>query len=157
MLTPDIPCTNHSKILQYFLATRSKRKNLLFLVGGMRQAAAQLMPSSTQLTLQLITSQRPSVVRLAPRNCYSYLNHGVHDVFKTVPSVTHAAIKLERRGIFVLGQLVQMSEDDLRRFPFLNAAIVEDMKSHLATVNLAFGMRAPAWNRSFRSQMEFKL
>ncbi|UGY07436.1 hypothetical protein [Bradyrhizobium quebecense] len=115
-------------------------------VTGVRQTCSIL----TQLSLPL-KPQRPTVVRMVPGHRYAYLNYGVYDAFKTVPSVAGAATRLERRGIFVLGQLVQMSENDLRGYGFMSDEIISDMKAHLATVKLGFGMRAPAWNRSFTS------
>jgi hypothetical protein len=144
---PPAPTSRPSKIRQYFLAIQPHRASLLFAIAGARQAA--LDPFLTQLSLPLMMPPPPAVLRMTPSHRHPYLDHGVYDAFKTVPTVVRAAMKLEKHGILVLGQLVQMSEDDLRSYAFIDDVIIAEMKAHLAAIKLGFEMRAPAWNRRF--------
>jgi hypothetical protein len=110
-----------------------------------------ITPFDFQLSLPLSPPRRPNVVRLVPPLRRAFLDYGVYDQFYDLPGAAKAALKLEENGIFLLGQLLQMSDDAILAFPFMNETILETMKKDLARFDLSFGMRHPAWNRRYRS------
>jgi hypothetical protein len=94
--------------------------------------------------------QPSNVVRFAPRNRHAYLNYGVYDVLRDVPSAAKAGLVLQQRGVYLLGQLVQMTEEELLSVPSIDAPAIEGMKDRLGKIDFGFGMRIPSWNRNFR-------
>jgi hypothetical protein len=94
-----------------------------------------------------------AVIKFAPRASHVYLDYGVFETFRDVPLVALAAAKLEAKRIHVLGQLVQLSEQRLRAFSFMNEIIVTKMREHLAPLCLDFGMCIPSWYRSFKHHL----
>jgi hypothetical protein len=110
-----------------------------------------------QLTLPFDPPRRPNVVRIVPPIRRAFLDYGVYDQFCEEPKAARAALKLESSGVFVLGQLLQMSEERVRAFPFINDAALETMKANLKKVDLCFGMRDPQWNRRMRSVVAISL
>lgn len=104
----------------------------------------------SQLPLPLIQPTRPVVVRFAPRSSHVYLDYGVFDMFRDVPGLSGAAMKLEANDIYVLGQLVQLPEERLRAYPFITDRIVSVLRAQLAPLGLDLGMRIPSWYREFK-------
>jgi hypothetical protein len=132
-------------------------RNFLGLDGGVVAAQHSCNYAPIQYLLPLAEPPRSSVVTFLSRDRYGFLDYGVHDTFYSVPNSAAAARKLERQGIYVLGQLVQMSEANLRRFPFMNDSVVEAMKKQLAKIGLMFNVRAPAWNKSYRGVLNIAI
>jgi hypothetical protein len=104
-----------------------------------------------QLTLPFAMPQRPNIVRFLPRHQYSCLAYGVYDTFENVPEAAKAAQQLEANHIFLIGQLVQLTEEQVRAFPFMNDTIIRVMKDELEVAGLGFGTRVPSWNKRFRT------
>jgi hypothetical protein len=113
--------------------------------------------SDFQLRLPLSEPIPPSLVRLAPKYRHAYLDYGVYDTFRDLPRLAGAALNIENRGVYVLGQLVQMSEEKVRAFPFMSDTILADMKKHLAIIDFGFGMRIPSWNEKVRGLVALNL
>lgn len=95
--------------------------------------------------------RRPTVVRLIPPRRNVYLDYGVYDVFRRVPGAARPALRLQKNGILLLGQLVQLSEEEVRAMAAVNDDMLSRMKRHLATIDFGFDMRAPAWEREYRA------
>jgi hypothetical protein len=89
------------------------------------------------------------VTRFLPRSRYAYLDYGVYDVFRDDPSVGKAALQLEENGIFYLGHLVQLTEADLRKFPFMTETVVAAMKEQLISMQLDLGVAVPSWQNTY--------
>jgi hypothetical protein len=98
--------------------------------------------------------QRLAVVRLAPLRQRAYLDYGVYDVFKDIPGAAKPALKLEAKGIWILGLLVQLSENDVRRLVSVSDETLERMKRRLARIDFGFDMRIPWWNREYKTFCE---
>ena len=77
-----------------------------------------------------------------------YLDLGIHDVFRAVPAALGAARRLERKGIYLLGQLVQMSRAELTMRRFADEGVAVLMSEHLTKVGFRFGMHLPVWERT---------
>ncbi len=90
-----------------------------------------------------------NIVNFLPKSRYVYLDFGVYDIFEDIPEVRKAARLLEKKGYFYLGHLVQLTEAELRGFPFINDSILASMKDHLATMKLGLGMAVPAWQQAY--------
>jgi hypothetical protein len=150
-VAPDI-----SIFARYFALWFGTRNKPLVMLARLGEALSK-SDHHLQLFLPLPSPRPPNIVRLLRRDRYNFLDYGVHDTFYDVPEAAAAALKLEREGIYVLGQLLQMVEDDLRAFSFMDEASVSAMKRRLATIDLTFGMRAPAWNRSYKGVFDIAL
>jgi hypothetical protein len=109
-----------------------------------------------QLHLPFTNARPQAFVRLAPRSSHIYLDYGVYDTFRDVPRAAKAARKLEANRIYVLGQLVQLTEDQIREFHFIDNETIEVMKRHLATIKFSFGMRIPSWYSEFKNFLAVK-
>ena len=89
-----------------------------------------------------------NVVRFAPRHTHAYLDCGIYEVLRSDPRLVKVAEALEAEHIYVLGQLVQLSEERISEFDFLDASTREILRNYLIdTTGLNFGMRIPSWSR----------
>jgi len=144
MLPLQKPPPPGSKIRSYFEELTANIGPILLDVS--RQSNA----SSRQLLFLFMLPTRTSVVRFAPKASHIYLDYGVYDMFRDVPHVALAAAKLEAKRVHVLGQLVQLSEERVRAFSFIDDGIIATMREYLAPLGLDFGMRIPSWYRTFK-------
>jgi len=103
-----------------------------------------------QLRFSFMRPTRPVVVRLAPRASHAYLDYGVHDMFRDMPELASVARKLEYNDVYVLGQLVQLPEERLRAFPFINDEVIQNLRRRLVPLGLDLEMQIPSWYRKFR-------
>ena len=78
-------------------------------------------------------------------------------MFYDLPDAARAALRLEDEGVHMLGQLVQMSAEDVRRYSFVDDRAFSAMEGRLAEIDLCFGMRYPAWNRRMRNAFAMTL
>lgn len=110
-----------------------------------------------QLSLPLEPSHRPGVFHIVPAIRRALLDYGVYDQFRDIPDAAGPALRLEYNGVCMLGQLVQMSEEALRCYPFIDDCALTAMKANLAKFDLCFGMRHPAWNRRMKNMVAVNL
>jgi hypothetical protein len=104
-----------------------------------------------QLPLPLELPRRPSLARIVPAIRRAFLDYGVYEQFRDEPESFDAALQLEKSGIYMLGQLIQMSEDQLRAYSFINDRVLQSMKANLARFDLGLDTRHPPWNRRMKS------
>jgi hypothetical protein len=104
-----------------------------------------------QFPLPFMTPKRPQIVRLIPKTRYGCLDYGVRAFFSESPSAAKLARKLETKGILYLGQLLQMSEDDVRATGTGDQAAIDAMKRELGRAGLGFDTRAPDWTREYEN------
>ena len=146
LASPKLP----ERIGRYlFSLGRKKSRSLpLILISAKKNPINSL---NCQLTLSLTSPQRPTVVRFVPRHRHPYLARGVYDTFCDVRGAEKAALKLEANRIFLVGQLVQLSEEEAGAFQFMDQDTLRIMKDELAALGLGFGTRVPSWNAEFKS------
>src|SRR5262249_14303600 len=101
-----------------------------------------------QLAFAFVDSGRSNITRLAPPLRDAYLDYDLIDTFRDIPGAARAARTLEKRGLTVIGQLIQKSEEEIRQV--VGQAATESMRAHLAKIDLAFDMRAPRWSKANR-------
>jgi hypothetical protein len=101
-----------------------------------------------------LTPLEPVVVRFVPLRKRAYLDYAVYDVFKDLPGAAKPALKLQAKGIWLLGLLVQMSENDVRAVASVGDETLERMKRRLAVIDFGFDMRIPWWNREYKAFCE---
>ena len=99
----------------------------------------------------LLRRPRSSVVGFVPRSRGMYLDYGVYDVFRDLPDAADVALRLEAKGVWMLGFLVQMSERDVQRLGLAATPTLDAMKLHLSKIGMAFEMNIPWWNRDNRT------
>jgi hypothetical protein len=105
----------------------------------------------TQLSFLFMNRTQSVVVKLVPRDKLFMLDFGIYDLFRNVACLTKFADRLERVHIYAVGQLVQMSEADLREYSFVSDETITAIKDELSKSRLSLGMAAPSWTRSHRS------
>jgi hypothetical protein len=88
------------------------------------------------------------VIPLLGQRRQRYLDFGVYDFFRDIPKASRAARGLERVGVCLLGQLVQLREADLGILKCMTPAAIEAIRDNLASVGLSFDMYLPLWNRA---------
>jgi hypothetical protein len=88
------------------------------------------------------------VVPLLCRRQQRYLDVGVYDFFRDIPGAASAALGLEKAGIYLLGQLVQLRKADLVILKCVTPKASETIENNLGAVGLGFGMYLPLWNRA---------
>jgi hypothetical protein len=123
---------------------------LLFVTRLDRDSIKIPFPAPFQLIFSFMKSESSSVVSLAPRACHAYLDYGVYDSFRDTRAAK-AALRLQGNGIWLIGQLVQLSESEVCSVPGVDDAALQAMKQRLATINLGFDTRVPTWNRRRRA------
>jgi len=111
---------------------------------------ASLPALPIQLHLAWASPEPENVVSLVDRRCLTYLDHGVYDVFRDFQEISSAAIALEKAGIYLIGQLVQLRERDLQILRGVSSEATRDMAVILKQLGLGFNMHLPAWNRQAR-------
>lgn len=104
--------------------------------------------ATVQLSFDLMDSASSNIIRLAPPHRDVYLDYGLVDIFRGVPSAKRAARKLERQGLSVIGQLIQKTEREISSI--VGEVAAETMREHLAKIELGFDMRAPRWSKANR-------
>jgi hypothetical protein len=137
-----------SKHLCTLPAQSSKRLRLL-VVSAIKSEKNK--KPDCQLPLPLACPRRTNVVRFAARRRIPYLDFGVYDTFQHIAGAKAAALKLESREIFVIGQLVQMTEEQVRSLAFVDDEALRLMKEELAAMGLGFGCRVPSWTRRYQA------
>jgi hypothetical protein len=159
-LDSDLPLqdapTLSSLISVYLLSIQHKRSPLLSLNLN-SGAGVDTDILTVQLDLPLPVPQRPQIVRIVPALRRAFLDYGVYDQFCEVADAARAALALEKSGVYLLGQLVQLTEERMLAYPFVDSAILAAMKSNLAKIDLCFGMRHPAWTRRMQSLVAVNL
>ncbi len=75
----------------------------------------------------------------------------MYDTFQHIAGARKAAVKLETNEVFVIGQLVQMTEDQVRAVPFMDDETLRLIRDELAAMGLGFGYRVPSWSRHYRA------
>ena len=88
-----------------------------------------------------------NVIKLAPRSSHPYLNYGVYDILRIDRKLVKPALRLEQRYIFAIGQLVQLTEEQVQAFEFINDETFDRMRAQLNKMKLDFGMRIPSWTK----------
>lgn len=73
-----------------------------------------------QLTLPFAPPHPLNIVRFVPPHRRGFLDYGVYDSFRNVPGAGHAAHQLEAMRIYLVGQLVQLTEEQVRAYPFMD-------------------------------------
>ena len=133
-------------IQRYFLSIRRESRPPLLLACGSRDDDIAL--SDRQLPLPLAPQPSP-FVRIVPHHRRPCLDYGVYDTFHDVPNASKAALKLENHHILLIGQLVQLSEAQVR--DLVDEGSFHAIEKELIFLGLGFGTRIPFWNRKFRS------
>jgi hypothetical protein len=148
---------NSFELLPSPLIMRQRDKpTLLFFVSALDRSSTIIPVSAPlQLIFSFMTSPSSRIVSFAPRACHVYLDYGVYDSFRDTRAAK-AALRLQRNGIWLIGQLVQLSEAELCSVPGVDSAAVQTMKERLATVNLGFDTPVPSWNRRRRTVAALK-
>ena len=140
-----LPANRRTKISKYnaYLVAVPRRLTALFIHTKNKR---KLRVVSAQLQLSFMTPQRPKVVRFLPRSNQLYLDYSVGSVFSGVPELRDIGHKIADHPYrcFLLGQLIQMTEEDvLRTFPFVDDVHLDLMKRHLGLAQLSFGTFVP--------------
>jgi len=147
-LPPQISPNLRERISHYLGRRKGDQSSPLMLIFDAKSYARW---PDCQLPLPLAPPRRSNIVRFAPRHRYPYLDYGVYDTFRSVPEVAKAALKLEANQILLLGQLVQLSEEQVRAFSFMKEDTLRIMKVELAAMGLGFATRVPSWNKRLDS------
>ena len=106
-------------------------------------------PTERQLLLPFVFPSHANVVRIVPRHYHAFLDNGVHDCFYHLRGLAKVALKLEAAGIWMIGHLVQLTDEEMRAFPFMTERALNTMQTELARFRLGFGTRVPWWNRRY--------
>jgi hypothetical protein len=102
----------------------------------------------SQLRFSFMENSTPNnIVQYVSQPRQMYLDYGVYDTFRDEPGLVNPSRKLERQGIRLIGNLVQMSREELATFSFLDADTLDQMEAQLALAGLRFGMNIPWWGR----------
>jgi len=136
-----------SQVQCYMAATG---RSFLLLSANRRKDYNPTATYALQLSLPLMVSSNATVLRIAPRRRYAYLDYGVYDVFRDLPLAAGPALRLEAKGVSILGQLVQLSENEVRTLASVDEETIDAIKRRLALVGFGFDMRVPDWNREYR-------
>jgi hypothetical protein len=133
-----------------FLQFVERRSN----VRAMRADLGGIVPSQEPLEL---VSGLNNVFYMAIARSHHNLDLDSQDMFADYPDARRAAIRLERHGIILVGQLVQLTEAELLKLKFMSPEIIAEMKEQLWSVRLRFGMSVPFWNRRATDLPEVRL
>lgn len=90
--------------------------------------------------------RRNNVIGIIPRHSYACLDYGIYDTFRTIPKLRSTALRIQKSGLYHLGELVQLTEEEARNRYDLSDDTVDAMKDHLAVASLRFNMRVPGWS-----------
>ncbi|MDP3737498.1 MAG: hypothetical protein Q8R02_08910 [Hyphomonadaceae bacterium] len=101
-----------------------------------------------QLTLpfDLPISQR-RLECFVPLAKYRYLNYGLLDLLGNVPDVRRSLQRLERLGVWIIGDLVLCSPGAIRQAIGRNDLALAGIRAGLAELGLELGMSLPSWHR----------
>ena len=135
------------KVLQVKNHSRLARSMALRLVVD---NTAPVKHRSEQLTFEL-DAVRQTLLPYLSRTTLQYLEYGVFDTFGDIPKARKAAVKLEKLGVVVIGQLVQLRPGVLLSYNFITDEIYQLMSDRLSKAGLKFGLNLPHWNRAHPS------
>ena len=87
-----------------------------------------------------------NIVKLVTHRSEPYLDYTIAGYFDDCPELRRAARVLEfDHGIYLIGQLVNMTEAELRIFPSMSDDVIAKFSTELARIGLGFGMHLNRW------------
>lgn len=150
------PPSLRERISEYFSRLRAESRRPLHVVV-VPDKQRDVCCRDCQLTLPFEFPPPSTPVHIVPALRRAFLDYEIYDIFHDIPDVARAALRLEKKGVRMLGQLVQMSPEDVRRHSFIGDQAFAAMEARLAEIDLRFGMRHPAWNRQMRKAFAMNL
>jgi hypothetical protein len=138
------------RILEYFKSNKIIKNPLLLSSASKANVHNFHEHFNPALPFPSTKENANNVIDFPPSERFDYLTYGVYDTFRGNPLLKKAGLKFERHGYYVLGQLVQLTEDRVRAFSFLDSAILCQISEHIRPLGLRFGMYLPTWNRRFK-------
>jgi hypothetical protein len=82
-----------------------------------------------------------------PREALRYLDYGVYDLLRTRQCAQRAALRLQRKGVSLVGELTQLSRYELRPLIDRDERALREIEAALGTVGLGLGKHFPQWKR----------
>jgi len=100
-----------------------------------------------QLCFVWAQARESNVVSMPSRRAVRWLDYGVFDMLRDCGPARAAAIELEENGVYLLGQLVQLTRDDISLLRHVTDPGIDAIEAELATMGLRLGMNIPSWTR----------
>lgn len=100
-----------------------------------------------QLDLGLPRSS-PNLLRFAPRRAYAFLDFGLIALFGGDPQTRRAALRLERRGVWTIGDLISCPRPLVVSAVERDAVALDLIEAQLREFDLGFGYAVPNWRGS---------
>lgn len=100
-----------------------------------------------QLELDLAES-RPRIVKFAPRRAYAFLDYGIITLFGADPLTRRAALRLERRGVWTIGDLISCPRQLVFATIERDAVALNLIEEQLREFDIEFGAAIPLWRGS---------
>jgi hypothetical protein len=149
----QVPCrSRHDEYCATVTKCRDSQRPLLYVV---RQSCENQLRALDQIELPGLQPQRSNIVHLVPRPHHICLDYGIVDLFRSEgPEVKKATHQLRGKNIIYLGQLVQLSEEELLGYSFMDRAILQTMREALTKYGFKFGASIPWWNREFEASSQ---
>ncbi len=91
------------------------------------------------------------VIRMVPKSLWAYLDRGVSNFFSDDRSLEYSIIKLNRAGIRLIGQLVQVPFSELLLYLEGDRQLLQRIEEKLTQIGLRLHSRAPGWEPCDRS------
>lgn len=124
-----------------------KRYGHLFVVEHSRLSVSTRKDINFQLCFSFMDLPPSKVVRLVPPRLQQWLSYTLKDLSASEPELADTVRQLERSGVTYLGDLVQMSEDQLRALPFMSEQSLAGIRTFLSRARLGFDSALTRWNR----------
>jgi hypothetical protein len=146
--TPESATGLVEQIQRYVQGRTSLKNRVLLLIFDSGNLAETSICRQLALPLQ---PHRPSnIVRLVPRTRLSHLGYAVCDLFCNVPDARKVARGFAKQKVWYVGQLVQLSPEQIKAFPFMTDELYTILEAKLKEHKLGFGSLVPSYNRSRR-------
>jgi len=110
-----------------------------------RWLAKRTFPSTLKAPNIQLNMEFDKVVRLAPHDKLHLLDYTIDSFLRgDLPEVFYIQEALEETSVFLIGQLIQMSEEELSQFT-TRKTLIGKIRAELRRWGLDLGLKAPHW------------
>jgi hypothetical protein len=136
--------------IQRYVRERTRLTNRVVVLIFDSGTLGQTSTPGRQLALPLQPIRSSNVVRLVPRTRLEHLGYAVCDIFFNVREARAVARGFAKQKVWYVGQLVQLTSEQVKAFPFMTDELYEILEAKLKEHKLGFGCLVPSYNRSRR-------
>ncbi|MEM1195664.1 MAG: hypothetical protein AAGH57_06135 [Pseudomonadota bacterium] len=91
-------------------------------------------------------SSQPTVINMPRASAARYLDYGVYEFFEDVEAAEESAAALDDAGVYLVGQLVQLDEQQLVLVRGVSREGIKSIREELRRYRLDLGLHLPQWS-----------